>query len=52
MAVSPPSEVRTDDREAALSVVAEQIEHGTAAKKCHSCGCFQAAVASFESCAS
>ncbi len=32
----------------ALALVAEQIEAGTAAKKCHGCGCFQAAIASLE----
>jgi tetrahydromethanopterin S-methyltransferase subunit A len=36
------------DRRAALAIVADQIGEGIAAKKCHSCGCFQAAVASFE----
>jgi tetrahydromethanopterin S-methyltransferase subunit A len=38
----------TSDGAAALAIVAEQVEEGIAAKKCHSCGCFQAAVASFE----
>lgn len=36
------------DRRAALAVIAEQLGEGIAAKKCHSCGCFQAAVAAFE----
>lgn len=30
---------------AALALVAEQLEQGTAARKCHACGCFHAAVA-------
>ncbi|HET9599351.1 MAG TPA: DUF4346 domain-containing protein [Anaeromyxobacteraceae bacterium] len=38
----------TPDQKRALAIVAEQLEEGTAAKKCHRCGCFQAAVASFE----
>jgi hypothetical protein len=38
----------TSDCAAALAIVAEQMKAGVAAKKCHSCGCFQAAVASFE----
>ncbi len=36
------------DRAAALAIVAEQLEEGIAARKCHACGCFQAAVAAFE----
>jgi tetrahydromethanopterin S-methyltransferase subunit A len=36
------------DRKRALAIVAEQLEEGIAAKKCHRCGCFQAAIASFE----
>ncbi|MCM2334097.1 MAG: DUF4346 domain-containing protein [Anaeromyxobacteraceae bacterium] len=36
------------DRKAALAIVGEQLEEGIAAKKCHACGCFQAAVAAFE----
>ncbi len=32
----------------ALAVVSEEIAEATAAKKCHPCGCFQAAVAAFE----
>jgi tetrahydromethanopterin S-methyltransferase subunit A len=36
------------ERAAALAIVTEQMKEGTAAKKCHPCGCFQAAVASFE----
>lgn len=36
------------DGAAALAIVAEQLEEGIAAKKCHACGCFQAAVAAFE----
>ncbi len=39
---------RPSERAAALAIVAEQLEAATAAKKCHSCGCFQAAVAFFE----
>ena len=35
------------NRNAALAIVGEQLEEGIAAKKCHSCGCFQAAVAAF-----
>ncbi len=38
----------TPDPKRALAIVAEQLEEGIAAKKCHRCGCFQAAVASFE----
>lgn len=36
------------NRAAALAIVAEQMEQGTAAKKCHRCGCFQGAIASLE----
>lgn len=32
----------------ALAIVSEQIAEATAAKKCHACGCFQAAIAAFE----
>src|SRR6266540_4210031 len=32
----------------ALAIVSEQISEATAAKKCHACGCFQAAVAALE----
>lgn len=32
----------------ALAIVSDQISEATAAKKCHACGCFQAAVAAFE----
>jgi tetrahydromethanopterin S-methyltransferase subunit A len=32
----------------ALAIVTRQISEATAAKKCHACGCFQAAVAAFE----
>jgi tetrahydromethanopterin S-methyltransferase subunit A len=32
----------------ALAIVSEQLAEATAAKKCHACGCFQAAVAAFE----
>jgi tetrahydromethanopterin S-methyltransferase subunit A len=32
----------------ALTVVADQLREGIGARKCHSCGCFQAAVAAFE----
>ncbi len=39
---------QSSQRVAALAIVAEQLEEATAAKKCHPCGCFQAAVASFE----
>lgn len=35
-------------RPEALAIVSEQIAEATAAKKCHACGCFQAAVAAFE----
>ncbi len=35
-------------RSDALAVVSEQIAEATAAKKCHACGCFQAAVSAFE----
>ncbi len=34
-------------RSKALAIVSEQIAEATAAKKCHACGCFQAAVAAF-----
>jgi tetrahydromethanopterin S-methyltransferase subunit A len=36
-------------RHPALAIVADQLIEATAAQKCHSCGCFQAAVAAFES---
>jgi tetrahydromethanopterin S-methyltransferase subunit A len=36
------------DRSGALAIVAEQLEEGIAAKKCHACGCYQAAVAAFQ----
>lgn len=36
------------DRATALGVVQEQLAEATAAKKCHACGCFHGAVASFE----
>ncbi len=32
----------------ALAIVEEQLSEATAAKKCHACGCFHAAVAAFE----
>jgi tetrahydromethanopterin S-methyltransferase subunit A len=32
----------------ALAIVSEQLSEATAARKCHACGCFQAAVAAFE----
>lgn len=48
MAPSFASEAALGERRAALTVVAEQLREGIAAKKCHSCGCFQAAVAAFE----
>src|SRR5512138_1377182 len=35
-------------RPAALAIVAEQLGEATAARKCHACGCFQAAVAALE----
>jgi tetrahydromethanopterin S-methyltransferase subunit A len=35
-------------RSEVLAIVAEQLAEATAAKKCHACGCFQAAVAAFE----
>ena len=38
----------TTPRSTALSVVADQLREGIAAKKCHACGCFQSAVAAFE----
>ncbi len=38
----------TTPRSTALTVVADQLREGIAAKKCHSCGCFQSAVAAFE----
>lgn len=37
---SPPS--------GALAIVSERLAEATAAKKCHACGCFHAAVAAFE----
>lgn len=48
MSSSSTSETAQGERRAALTVVAEQLREGIAAKKCHSCGCFQAAVAAFE----
>lgn len=36
------------DRAALLAVVREQVAEATAAKKCHACGCFHGAIASFE----
>ncbi len=48
MVISESNPARTDDQRAALALVAEQFEQGIAATKCHCCGCFQAAVASFE----
>ena len=36
------------DQEAALAIVREQLAEATAARKCHPCGCFHAAVSSFE----
>jgi len=38
----------TADRAALLAVVREQVAEATAAKKCHACGCFHGAIASFE----
>ena len=40
MAPSSASEAGADRRRAALTVIAEQLCEGIAAKKCHSCGCF------------
>ncbi len=48
MAVAESNPARTDEQRAALALVVEQLERGIAARKCHCCGCFQAAVASFE----
>ncbi len=36
------------DRAAALGIIREQLVEATAARKCHPCGCFHAAVSSFE----
>ncbi len=38
----------TSTRSGALAIVSEQIAEATAAKKCHACGCFHAAVTAFE----
>jgi tetrahydromethanopterin S-methyltransferase subunit A len=38
----------TTQRPEALAIVSDQLAEATAAKKCHACGCFQAAVAAFE----
>ncbi len=38
----------TTGRSEALAIVSEQLAEATAAKKCHACGCFHAAVATFE----
>lgn len=48
MASSPANVDALDERRSALTIVADQLREGIAAKKCHSCGCFQAAVAAFE----
>ncbi len=37
----------TTSRSEALAIVYEQLAEATAAKKCHACGCFHAAVAAF-----
>jgi tetrahydromethanopterin S-methyltransferase subunit A len=37
----------TSSRSGALAIVSEQLAEATEAKKCHACGCFQAAVAAF-----
>jgi tetrahydromethanopterin S-methyltransferase subunit A len=42
------SENDSSHRADALAIVSEHIAEATAAKKCHACGCFQAAVAAFE----
>lgn len=41
-------ENQTAERGRALAIIAEQMEAGVAAKKCHACGCFHAAIASLE----
>src|SRR5512132_810182 len=38
----------TTQRPETLAIVSDQLAEATAAKKCHACGCFQAAVAAFE----
>ncbi len=38
----------TTRRSTALAIVSEQLAEAMAAKKCHACGCFHAAVAAFE----
>lgn len=38
----------TPPRSDALAIVSKQLAEATSAKKCHACGCFQAAVAAFE----
>lgn len=48
MASSPANVDALGERRSALTIVADQLREGIAAKKCHSCGCFQAAVAAFE----
>ncbi len=48
MSSTSTSETAHGERRAALDVVADQLREGIAAKKCHSCGCFQSAVAAFE----
>lgn len=48
VASSSANEAGIAERRAALTVVADQLGEGITAKKCHSCGCFQAAVATFE----
>lgn len=42
------SDVLAPDCAAALRVVQERLAEATAAKRCHPCGCFHGAVASFE----
>src|SRR5574342_908691 len=42
------AENRVTPRSEALAIVIDQLAEATAAKRCHACGCFQAAVAAFE----
>ena len=48
MASSSANEAVVGERRAALAIVGDQLREGIAARKCHACGCFQAAVAAFE----
>ncbi len=48
MSSSSVNEGARSGRAAALDIVTEQLCEGVAAKRCHSCGCFQTAVAVFE----